>query len=372
MAIAEPGARAWQDVSRGDWEDWRWQMRNRIRDSSALERCLDLTLDERTALAGQGGQLPVGITPYYSRLIDPDDGDDPIRKTMVPRTAESVVMPWERADPLGEEDHTVAPCLVHTYPNKALLLVTDLCATYCRYCTRSRLVGAGALRPRREAWEAALAWLRAHPEINDVLLSGGDPFVLSDERLDWLLRRLRAIPHLSIIRIGTKIPVVLPQRITPELASVLGAVHPLWLSIHFTHPRELTPEVADACVRLADAGIPLMAQTVLLAGVNDDEKTLSDLFQGLLAVRVKPYYLHVCDAVRGSSHFKVPVARGLELVAWLHGRVTGYAVPQLMIDAPGGGGKVPVGPSAIVGREGDDVVLRNRDGCLYRYPDPLN
>ena len=353
-----------------EWADWRWQLRNRIRDLDGLERSFLLTDDEREAVRRHQGSLPVGITPYYADLIARENPDDPLRKTMIPRTAEFNAQPWERDDPLGEEDHVAVPGLIHTYRTKVLFLVTDFCATYCRYCTRARMVGAGEFLPDRKQWKDALEYIRAHEEIDDVLLSGGDPLILSDERLEWLLERLHAIPHVRLIRIGTKLPAVLPQRITQDLADLLGRYHPLWMSLHFTHPNELTPEVAAACDRLTRAGIPLQAQTVLLAGVNDDRETLVRLLNGLLRIRVKPYYLHQCDPIRGSAHFKTSVEQGLALMKGLHGEVTGYAVPHYMIDAPGGGGKVPVSPDYVVGREGEDLLLRNYAGQLYRYPDP--
>jgi lysine 2,3-aminomutase len=362
--------RYFPDIGDDLWNDWRWQLRNRLRDREGLSRLFRLTETERAAVTRRAGPLPAGVTPYYASLIPPDQPEDPLRRTMVPRLDEFNAQPWERADPLGEEEHSPLPGLVHTYPHKVLFLATDFCATYCRYCTRSRMVGGGEFLPDKSMWEDALAYIRAHPEIHDVLLSGGDPLILADDRLEWLLTRLRAIPHVEIIRIGSKLPAVLPQRITPELAALLGRHAPLWLSLHFTHPRELTPECALACGRLADAGIPLMAQTVLLAGVNDDEEILADLFQGLLRLRVKPYYLHQCDPVAGSSHFKTSVQHGLRLLSGLHGRLTGYAIPHYMIDAPGGGGKVPVAPNHVVGREGDDLLLRNYRGEIYRYPDP--
>jgi lysine 2,3-aminomutase len=230
--------------------------------------------------------------------------------------------------------------------------------------------GGGHQRTGPREWNRVLDYIAAHREITDVLLSGGDPLILATERLAWLLGRLRSIPHVSLVRIGTKVPAVLPQRITRELVDLLRRHHPLWMSLHFTHPRELTPEAAEACARLADAGIPLQGQTVLLRGVNDDDATLTELLNGLLRMRVKPYYLHQCDVVSGSSHFKVPVQRGLDLVRGLHGRITGYGVPHYMIDAPGGGGKIPIAPETVLGRDGEDVLLRNHNGQIYRYPDP--
>jgi len=289
---------------------------------------------------------------------------------MIPVTAEFVRADGESSDPLGEESHSPVPGLVHTYPDKVLFLVTDRCATYCRYCTRSRLVGSGAPLSDVRRWEKALSYIRRTQAVRDVLISGGEPLILSDDRLEWLLKRLRAIPHVEIIRMSTKVPAALPQRITVPLVRMLKKYHPLWMSVHFTHPAELTPEAARACGRLADAGIPMCSQTVLLKGVNDDPVTMKALMQGLLRIRVKPYYLHQCDAIAGSGHFRVPVQRGLEIIRSLHGFTTGYAVPMYMIDAPGGGGKVPLSPDYVAGREGDDLILRNYAGKTYRYRDP--
>jgi lysine 2,3-aminomutase len=353
-------------TSTRDWNDWRWQLRNRIRDLEGLQRAFTLTDDEREAVLKLGKRLPLGITPYYAAVIQ----DSPLRKTKIPQTAEFIRSPGEYDDPLGEEAHHVVPGLVHTYPDKVLFLVTDFCATYCRYCMRSRLVGQGTFVPDRAMWERALDYIREHTEVRDVLLSGGDPLVMADDRLEWLIQRLRAIPHVEMIRIGTKVPAVLPQRITRDLCRMLKKYHPLYMSLHFVHPDELTPETARACERLADAGIPLGGQMVLLKGVNDDAAVMKKLCTGLLKIRVKPYYLHQCDAIAGSMHFRTPVQAGLDIIKSLHGHTTGYAVPNYMIDAPGGGGKVPVTPNYIVKREGEDLVIRNYAGTLYRYRDP--
>ena len=263
------------------------------------------------------------------------------------------------------------PGLVHRYPDRVLFLVTDFCSTYCRYCTRSCMVGNGKGLPfDRGQWEKAIAYIENSPAVRDVILSGGDPLTLSDEILEWLLSRLRKIRHVEFLRIGTKAPVVLPQRITPALTRMLKRYHPLWISIHFTHPDELTPETTLACDRLADAGIPLGSQTVLLSGINDDLDTMKRLMHGLLKIRVKPYYLYQCDPILGSSHFRTPVGKGLEIIRGLRGYTTGYAVPSYVIDAPGGGGKIPLLPEYIVGRDGDDLLLKNYEGNTYRYPDP--
>jgi lysine 2,3-aminomutase len=266
----------------------------------------------------------------------------------------------------------VVPGLVHRYPDRVLFLTTGTCSTYCRYCTRSRMVGnpGGEYQFSTRQYEKALAYLEAHTEIRDVLLSGGDPLSIGDDKLDWLLTRLRAIKHIEFLRIGTKIPMVLPQRITKSLVAVLKKHHPLWLSMHVTHPRELTPEVTEATARLADAGIPLGSQTVLLKGINDDPAIMKPLMQGLLKRRVKPYYLYQCDPIRGSSHFRTTVEKGLEIISALRGHTTGYASPMFAVDAPGGGGKILIAPDSVVGRDGDDLLLRNFEGGVYRYPDP--
>jgi lysine 2,3-aminomutase len=362
--------RFFRDTSAREWNDWRWQLRHRIHDLEGLQRLFTLSPDEVMAIRGLNGRMPVGLTPYYASLLDPADPSQGLRRTKIPTRAEFAAAPGESDDPLGEEAHTPLPGLVHTYPDKVLLLATDFCATYCRYCMRGRLVGQGIFLPDRGLWEAALEYIRARPQIRDVLLSGGDPLILSDERLEWLLSRLRAIPHLELLRIGTKVPAVLPQRVTPQLCRMLKKYHPLFMSLHFIHPDELTSEAAAACSRLADAGIPLGGQSVLLKGVNDDADVLKRLMLGLVRLRVRPYYLHQCDAIRGAAHFRAPVEKGRELIRSLHGHTSGYAVPMYMIDAPGGGGKVPVGPEYIAGREGDDLLLRNYAGDIYRYRDP--
>jgi len=360
------------DASATEWNDWRWQLRNRIRDLTGLARIVRLTDPELAAMQQLGDRLPVGITPYYASRIDPEDPQDALRKTMVPLPGEFVRTPGEADDPLAEDSHMPVPGLVHRYPDRVLFLVTNFCATYCRYCTRARMVGqTGEYHFNTAQYQQAIDYIAANPQIRDVLLSGGDPLTMMDERLEWLLGQLRAIRHVEFLRIGTKVPVVLPQRITPELCRMLRRYHPLWMSLHFMHPHELTPEVAQACERLADAGIPLGSQTVLTQGVNDDVETMKKLVHGLLKVRVRPYYLYQCDPISGSRHFRTPVEKGLEIIAGLRGFTTGYGVPTFVIDAPGGGGKIPVVADPVVGRDGDDVLLRNYEGKAFRYPDPL-
>jgi lysine 2,3-aminomutase len=294
-----------------------------------------------------------------------------LRRTTIPTLAEFDSSPGEEEDPLGEDGHSPTPGLVHRYPDRVLLLVTNFCSVYCRYCTRARLVGASGERALRKAdIDKAIEYIAATPAIRDCLISGGDPLSLDEDRLEYVLSRLRAIKHLEFIRIGSKQPVVQPMRVTPGLTKMLRRYHPLWMSLHFTHPDEVTPEVAEACGRLADAGIPLGSQTVLLKGVNDDVATLKKLFHELLKIRVRPYYLYQCDPISGSSHFRTTVDKGLELISQLRGYTTGYAVPNYVVDAPGGGGKIAMLPDAVMGRDGEDLLLRNFRGLQVRYPDP--
>jgi lysine 2,3-aminomutase len=358
------------EVPDGKWNNWNWQTRSRITRLADFERYLRLSADERTALEVGASMLPTGVTPYYLSLISPDDPDDPLRRTILPSTGEFFRTPDEAEDPLAEDRHMPVPGLVHRYPDRVLFLVHDFCSTYCRYCTRSRVVGHGEITPNEGRLEVALDYIRATPTIRDVLISGGDPLAMADHRLDWLLSRLRQIPHLEFLRIGTKMPAVLPQRITRELVRTLRRYHPLWMSLHFMHPDECTPESYRACARLADAGMPLGAQIVLAQGVNDDVETMKRLVHHLLRMRVRPYYLYQCDPIPGSSHFRTPVSKGLEIIAGLRGHTTGYAVPTFVIDAPGGGGKIPLQPDSVVGREGDYLLLRNFEGKVFRYPDP--
>ena len=360
------------DTTTVEWNDWRWQLRTRVRTLGELERIFTLSESEREAVAGHTGSLPVGITPYYVSLMGLDDASEPLRRTHIMTREEYVRLPGEEDDPLGEDHDTVVPGLVHRYPDRVLFLTTGTCSTYCRYCTRSRLVGnpGGEYQFNVRNWDKAFAYLEEHGEVRDVLLSGGDPLTIGDDKLDYLLGRLRRIKHIEFVRIGTKVPVVLPQRITKDLVKMLRKHHPLWMSIHFTHPHELTPEVTESTARLADAGIPLGSQTVLLKGINDDPAVMKTLVHGLLMRRVKPYYLYQCDPIKGSGHFRTSVDAGLEIIRALRGHTTGYATPMFVIDAPGGGGKIQMAPDAVVGRDGDDLLIRNFEGKVYRYPDP--
>jgi lysine 2,3-aminomutase len=351
------------------WNDWRWQMRRRLSKPEHFEQLLALTDAERRGLALAHGKLAVAVTPHFAELIDADDPDCPIRRQVVPREEELLVSRGDMTDPCGEDHDSVIEGLVHRYPDRVLLLALDTCAAYCRYCTRSRLVSQGHLDPLQRRLDAIVAYLEEHTEVRDVLLSGGDPLLMSEDRLETVLRRLRAVPHIELLRIGSRVPCFLPQRITPELVAVLRRYR-VWLSVHFSHPRELTPEVAAACDLLADGGVPMGSQTVLLKGVNDDADTLKELFHGLLKLRVRPYYLYQCDLVVGTGHLRTSLRRGIELVGELRGHTSGYAVPQYVIDAPGGGGKVPIQGDTIVSYDGDVAVLRNWEGREYTYVDP--
>ncbi len=338
----------WPDATDADWRDWRWQLRHRVRKAADLERMLELSPRERRGLARPDTwRMPLSITPSYLALLSTEAPDGPLRRTMIPDVREARLARGELRDPLGEVAHQVAPGLIRSYPHKALLLATAECACCCRYCTRARTAGKSKCDNARTdpSFGEALAWLRKAPEIHDVLISGGDPLTLGDARLERLLGALRAIPHVSLIRIGTKVPAVLPQRITPALVRMLRKHRPLWMSLHFTHPDELTPAVAAACGRLRDAGIPLMNQTVLLRGVNDDLETMLRLNEGLLRMGVKPYYLHQGDMAAGTAHLRSTAAKGREILRGMCGRTTGYAVPHFMFDQPGGGGKIPIGPT---------------------------
>jgi len=352
-----------------DWNSWQWQVKNGITTISQLRQILNLSEPELLAIDNDKYALPLRITPYYASLLSQDDPNQAIRRTMVPTVNEVTMSRGESADPLGEEHHSPVPNLVHRYPDRVLFLSTGFCSAYCRYCTRSHMVAKDKCHIGIKAWEPALQYIRDHSEVRDVLISGGDPLTMPDPHIEYLLSSLRSIPHVEIIRIGTKVPVVLPQRITKTLVNMLKKYHPLLMSIHFTHPDELTPEVVEACGRLADAGIPLGSQTVLLKGVNDDVDTMKHLMHGLLKARVRPYYIYQCDPIPGSSHFRTHVAKGLEIIKGLRGFTSGYAVPTFVIDAPGGGGKIPLLPEYYMGSENGEVVLKNYEDKIYTYPD---
>ena len=360
----------WPEEAIADWNDAKWQLRNRVDSLTELESHLNLTQEERAGVLLAGNKLAMSITPHFFNLIDRDNPDCPIRRQVIPRIEEGWNAPEELADPCGEDSHMPVPGLVHRYPDRVLFLVTDRCASYCRYCTRSRVVSGVGEQQLETQWEPAFKYLQEHTEIRDVLLSGGDPLLFSDDRLDKLLTRLRSIPHLQFLRIGSRIPIFLPQRITPALCEMLKKHHPLFISIHTNHPRELTSEVRDALGRLADAGIPLGNQSVLLRGVNDSVDVQKALVHKLLMCRVRPYYLYQCDLINGSSHLRTPVADGVAIIEGLRGHTTGYAVPQFVIDGPGGGGKIPINPNYLIDHSPGRVTLRNYEGETFEYPDP--
>ncbi len=360
----------WRDVPDVDWNDWRWQLKHRIHTPEQLQRLMPALSPEELAGATLANhKLALGITPYFFNLIDPSDELCPIRWQVIPREQETHTAAWEMSDPCGEDTHSPVEGLVHRYPDRVLFLVTDRCASYCRYCTRSRLVSNATGYDFHPNFEAQIDYIRRTPSVRDVLLSGGDPLLLSDEKLETLLSRLRGIPHVEFLRIGSRIPIFLPQRITPALCEMLRQFHPLFLSVHSNHPRELTTEVRDALGRLADAGIPLGNQSVLLRHVNDDPEVMKAHVQKLLMCRVRPYYIYQCDLIAGSAHLRASVRRGLQIMEALRGHTSGYAVPTYVIDAPGGGGKTPVSPEYVLSRNADRVVIRNYEGKLFEYPE---
>lgn len=360
----------WEDVSAADWNDWRWQLKHRISTPEHLQRLMPtLTPEEFAGVKLTNHKLALGITPYFFNSIDPSDEHCPIRWQVIPQEQETHTANWELSDPCGEDSHSPVPGLVHRYPDRVLFLVTDRCASYCRYCTRSRLVSNATGYDFHPHFDEQIDYIRRTPSVRDVLLSGGDPLLLSDEKLENLLSRLRDIPHVEFLRIGSRIPVFLPQRITPELCKMLSQFHPLFLSVHSNHPRELTTEVRDALGRLADAGIPLGNQSVLLRHVNDDPVVMKAHMQKLLMCRVRPYYIYQCDLIAGSAHLRTSVRKGMEIVESLRGHTTGYGVPSYVIDAPGGGGKIPVSPEYVLSHNDDRVVLRNYEGKVFEYPE---
>ncbi len=362
------GQGLWEDVPEEDWLSWGWQFRNRLTSAAQLERYIQLTPSEKRGTLFASKKLAVAITPYFFNLIDRNNPDCPIRRQVIPRQEEQVTSPEEMLDPVGEDSHSPVPGLVHRYPDRVLFLVTDRCASYCRYCTRSRLVSNSQGYGFHPQFEEGLTYIESHPEIRDVLLSGGDPLLLSDNKLDYLLGRLKAIPHVQFVRIGSRIPVFLPQRITPELCDLFRKHQPIWMSIHVNHPRECTQELRAACDRLANAGVPLGNQSVLLRDVNDDAETMKNLVHKLLMMRVRPYYLYQCDLITGSRHLRADVTRGIEIIRALRGHTTGYAIPQYVIDAPGGGGKIPINPDYVEKITDEAVYLKNYEGKRFVYP----
>jgi lysine 2,3-aminomutase len=364
-------APVYADVPDEQWNNWRWQLSHRINTIEEFEKIFPLTEAEKKALS-TSQLFRVDITPYYASLIDPNDPDDPIRKQVVPNAREMVPFTAMMEDSLSEDRHSPVPGLVHRYPDRALMLVTTQCATYCRYCTRSRIVGDPAATFSRAEFEMQIDYLKRTPQIRDVLLSGGDPLVLAPKILEEILSRLREIPHIEVLRIGSRVPVFLPMRITDELTDMLQKYHPLWMNIHVNHSNEISAELEQACDRLTRAGIPLGNQAVLLAGVNDNVHIQRQLVQDLVRIRVRPYYLYQCDLVEGAGHFRTPVAKGIEIIEGLRGHTSGFAVPQFIVDAPGGGGKIPLQPNYLLSMSDHKIVLRNYEGFVTTYEEPVD
>jgi lysine 2,3-aminomutase len=369
--FASKRAPFYEDIPDEQWNSWRWQLSHRINTPEEFEKVLPLTDSERKALSA-ANLFRVDITPYFISLIDPANPNDPIRKQVVPTDREMVPFTAMMEDSLAEDRHSPVPGLVHRYPDRVLMLVTTQCASYCRYCTRSRIVGDPAATFSRSEFEMQLEYLKRTPQVRDVLLSGGDPLVLAPKLLEELISRLREIPHIEIIRIGSRVPVFLPMRVTDELTDMLQKYHPLWLNIHVNHPNEITAELAQACDRLTRAGIPLGNQSVLLAGVNDNVHIQRKLVHDLVRIRVRPYYLYQCDLVEGAGHFRTPVAKGIEIMEGLRGHTSGYAVPTYIIDAPGGGGKIPVAPNYLLSMSDHKIILRNFEGFITTYEEPVD
>jgi lysine 2,3-aminomutase len=352
------------------WSDWKWQYQNRITRTGQLAEMITLSAQEQQDIDCCLNSFRMAITPYYASLMDPEDPRCPIRMQAVPAIAETRTLPWEMSDPLNEELDSPATNIVHRYPDRVLFLVTKKCAMYCRHCTRRRAVGEEDFVIGKRELEEALGYIARTPSIRDVLISGGDPLTMGDEALEGIVSRLRKIEHVEVIRIGTRVPVVLPMRLTPALLAMLKKYQPIWINTHFNHPRELTPEALRACADIVDAGIPLGNQSVLLRGVNDSADTMKTLLLGLVKARVRPYYLYQCDLSEGLGHFRTKVETGIGIIRELTGTISGYAVPKFVIDAPNGGGKVPMNPDYIISSDDERVVMRNYKGDTYTYPQP--
>lgn len=360
----------WKDVTDEQWNDWHWQVANRLSTVEQIKQVVDLTPQEEADIANVMSGFRVGITPYYASLMDPEDRSCPIRLQAVPRIQETFRYESDMLDPLHEDEDSPAPGLTHRYPDRVLFLVTDQCSMYCRHCTRRRLAGETDGARSMDDINACIEYIRKTPVVRDVLLSGGDALCIEDDVLEYIISELRKIDHVEIVRIGSRTPVVMPQRITDELCAMLKKYHPIWLNTHFNHPKEWTPEAAEACAKLADAGIPLGNQTVLLRGVNDDVRVMRSLMHLNVKNRVRPYYIYQCDLSLGIEHFRTPVAQGLAIMEGLRGHTSGYAVPTYVIDAPGGGGKTPVMPQYLLSQTRERVVLRNYEGVITTYSEP--
>jgi len=360
----------WKDVKQEEWDDWHWQVRNRIQTVEDLGKIIDLTEQEKKDIGAVLDKFRMGITPYYASLMDPKDPKCPIRMQAVPTIAETHVAEGDMEDPLSEDEDSPVEGLTHRYPDRVLFLVTDMCSMYCRHCTRRRFAGGKDSGVPKDKIDKCIEYIKRTPQVRDVLLSGGDALMISDELLEYIISELRKIPHVEIIRIGSRTPVVCPQRITPELVNMLKKYHPIWLNTHFNHPKEITPESAKACALLADAGIPLGNQSVLLRGINDCPYTMLKLVQDLARIRVRPYYIYQCDLSLGIEHFRTKVSKGIEIIEAIRGHTSGYCVPTFVVDAPGGGGKTPVMPQYIISQSPTKIALRNYEGVITTYVEP--
>ena len=361
-----------RDVPDELWNDWHWQVKHRVETLEDLKKYVNLTEEEEEGVRRTLGRLRMAITPYYLSLIDLEDKYDPIRRQAIPTAHELESAPYEAADPLHEDTDSPVKGLTHRYPDRVLFLVTDQCSMYCRHCTRRRFAGQKDCAVPMEQIQKCIEYIRQHEEVRDVLLSGGDALMLGDGLLEQIVAEIRSIEHVEIIRIGTRTPVVCPQRITPELCAMLKKYHPIWVNTHFNHPNEITPEAAAACARLADAGIPLGNQSVLLAGVNDCVHVMKKLVNELVYIRVRPYYIYACDPSLGLSHFRTPVSKGIEIMEGLRGHTSGLCVPTFVVDAPGGGGKTPVMPTYLISQKPGKIVLRNFEGVITTYSEPTH
>lgn len=360
----------WKDVTDEQWNDWKWQVKNRITTLEELKQVINLTAEEEEGVKKSLEILRMGITPYYALLMDENDSTCPVRMQAVPTIAETHKSDADMDDPLHEDEDSSVPGLTHRYPDRALFLITDQCSMYCRHCTRRRFAGQNDAETPVDHIDQCIEYVRNHPEVRDVLLSGGDAMLVSDERLEYIIKKLREIPHVEIVRIGSRTPVVLPQRITPEFCEMIKKYHPIWLNTHFNHSKEITPETKKACEMLADAGVPLGNQTVLMRGINDCVHKMRKLVNDLVTIRVRPYYIYQCDLSVGIEHFRTPVSKGIEIIEGLRGHTSGYCVPTFVVDAPGGGGKTPVMPQYVISQSPDRVVLRNYEGVITTYTEP--
>lgn len=360
----------WKDVSTEQWNDWRWQISNRITNVEELEEVVNLTVDERDGVEASLKKLKMAITPYYAMLINPEDENCPIRRQAIPTIHETELSKYDSNDPLHEMHDSPVPGLTHRYPDRVLLLVTEQCSMYCRHCTRRRFAGDQDCSLSTSDILNAIEYIRENHQIRDVLISGGDALCISDEKLEFILKNIREIPHVEIIRIGTRVPVVMPQRITDKLCNIISKYHPVWINTHFNHPEEMTVEAAKACEKLVNAGVPLGNQTVLLKNINDCPYVMKSLMHKLVMNRVRPYYIYQCDLSEGIEHFRTSVSKGIEIIELLRGHTSGLAVPTYVIDAPGGGGKIPISPQYLISQSQDKVILRNYEGVVCTYSEP--